>query len=323
MDSTSTQAKSNLKEILFNLLKIILVLVVFYFVYLQFKNNWDDIKAYNWQINNPLLLVLSLGCALISLMNFALAWRSVVRGFGVSLSIPAAFKISYLSNLGRYVPGKIWQLFGIIYVARQYGLSPEKATASFIISQLFMTVSAFLILAISAQLEPAIIVDQIAVMGEGTSLLFTSGMIVISLFVVIWPNKILIVFNWLLRRFSRPELTFAMDKKVAPLMFLGYCFAWIFYGLAFWIFIKSIVLETDMGLVSSLGIFAGSYQIGYLAIFAPGGLGPREWVMGQMLMPFLPGVAPMIAILSRIWMTVVEILASAISLLVKRENRSV
>jgi len=318
MEAVNTPSKSPYKKLLLVLLKLILFAVVFYFIYLQFRANWDDIKTYDWQINSFGLLMLSIACALFALFLFASTWGMVVKGFGHRISLPAAFKISYLSNLGRYVPGKIWQLFGIIYVARQYGLSPEKATASFLISQLFTTVSAFLILAISTQIEPAIIIDQIAFMGKGSAHLFTFVMVLLSLMVIIWPNKILSVTNYILRRFSRPELAFSIDKKVAPAIFLGYCVAWIFYGAALWMFIKSIVSETDIGIVPSVGIFAGSYQIGYLALFAPGGIGPRELVMGQMLLPFLPGVAPMIAILSRIWTTIIEILATVISFLIKK-----
>jgi hypothetical protein len=143
-------------------------------------------------------------------------------------------------------------------------------------------------------------------------------MVLFSLIIIIWPNKILSATNYLLRRFSRPELTFSIDKKVAPAIFLGYCIAWIFYGAALWMFINSIVGKTEMGLIPAVGIFAGAYQIGYLALFAPGGIGPRELVMGQMLLPFLPGVAPMIAILSRIWTTIIEVLATAISFLIKK-----
>ncbi len=318
MESAANSTPFTLKRITFLILKTALIAVVFYFIYLQFRNNWDDIKAYNWQIGNWGLLLISIFCALFGLFFFSCSWALMVRGFGERIGLAAAFKISYLSNLGRYVPGKIWQLFGIIYVAKQYGLSPEKATASFLISQLFMTVSAFLILAVSAQIEPAIIIDQISFMGQGSAYLFTIGMMLVSLLVILRPNQILAVVNALLRRFSRPELTFAIDKKVAPIIFLGYCIAWIFYGAAFWMFIKSVAVETDMGLVPAVGIFAGSYQIGYLALFAPGGIGPREAVMGQMLLPYLPGVAPMIAILSRIWATVIEILATGISYLVKK-----
>ena len=318
MESPQTSTKSGTKKFLLLLIKLILIAVVVYFIYLQFLGNWNDIKTYQWQINNVGLLVFSVLCALFSLLIFAATWGKVVQGFGARIRLPVAFKISYLSNLGRYVPGKIWQLFGIIYVARQHGLSPEKATASFVISQLFMTVSAFLILAVSAQIEPAIIIDQIAFMGKGSAYLFTAGMAILSLIVVIWPNKILTLTNFILKKISRPELTFQIDKKVAPAIFLGYCVGWIFYGVALWLFIRSIVPEADIGLVPSVGIFAGSYQIGYLALFAPGGIGPRELVMGQMLLPYLPGVAPMVAILSRLWTTVIEILATAISMLVKK-----
>ncbi len=318
MESVNTISKSAIKKILPVLIKLVLFALVVYFIYLQFRANWDDIRNYHWQINNAGLLILSIACALFALFLFAATWKMVVTGFGERIGLGVAFKISYLSNLGRYVPGKIWQLFGIIYVARQYGLSPEKATASFIISQLFTTVSAFLILAVAAQIEPAIIIDQIAIMGQGSAYLFTIAMVVLSLLVIIRPNKILAVTNWLLRRFGRPELAFAIDKKVAPAIFLGYCVAWIFYGAALWMFIKSIVAEAEMGLIPAVGIFAGSYQIGYLALFAPGGIGPRELVMGQMLLPFLPGVAPLVAILSRLWTTIIEILATAISFLIKK-----
>ncbi len=318
MESAATPTTFTFRKILFLILKAALIAVVFYFIYVQFRNNWEDIKTYNWQIGNWGFLIISIFCALFGLFLFSSNWALVVRGFGESIGLPGAFKISYLSNLGRYVPGKIWQLFGIIYVAKQYGLNPEKTTASFLISQLFMTVSAFLILAVSAQFEPAIIIDQIAFVGEGSAYLFTIAMMLLSLLVIMRPNQILKVGNAILRRFSRPELTFVIDKKVAPVIFLGYCIAWIFYGTAFWMFIKSVVVETDMGMVPAVGIFAGSYQIGYLALFAPGGIGPREAVMGQMLLPYLSGVAPMVAILSRIWTTVIEILATGISFLVKK-----
>lgn len=318
MESLNPAQPSQIKKVLLFLVKLVLIVAVFYFIYLQFRANWNDIKTYDWAVESVWLLLLSVICALFSLLLFAATWRIVVKGFGDQISLPVAFKISYLSNLGRYMPGRIWQLFGIIYVARQYGLTAEKATASFIISQLFTTVSAFLILAVSAQIKPAIIIDQIAFMGKGSAYLFSFLMALLSLVVVVWPNKILAITNYILRRMARPELRFSIDKKVAPVIFLGYCVAWIFYGAALWMFIKSIVAEADIDLISSVGIFAGSYQIGYLALFAPGGIGPRELVMGQMLLPYLPGVAPMVAILSRIWTTVIEIAATLLSTLIKK-----
>ncbi len=298
--------------------KIILVAAVFYFLYLQVKTNWDDISSYEWEIARPAYLLLSFVAAFLSLFLFSSTWNLIVRGFGHRLSLPVAFKISYISNLGRYLPGKIWQLFGIIYFAKEYGLLPEKATASFVISQIFMSASSLLILAIAVQIEPLIIVDQIKILGNKFAYMFTAAMLIISLTIVIWPNRILSVFNYILKKLSRPELTFVMEKRVAPVVFAGYCVAWILYGSAFWLLIQSIAPQKDLSLISAIGIFAGAYQIGYLVLFAPGGIGPREWIMGQMLMPFLPGIAPIIAILSRLWTIVIDITAMGLSLTVKK-----
>jgi hypothetical protein len=143
-------------------------------------------------------------------------------------------------------------------------------------------------------------------------------MTLISLSIIIWPNRIISVGNYVLKKLRRPELTFAMDKKVAPIVFAGYCVAWIFYGTAFWLLIQSIFPQAGLSLISAIGIFAGAYQIGYLFLFAPGGIGPRELIMSQMLMPFLPGVAPIIAILARLWTIVIEIAATGLSLTVRK-----
>ena len=77
------------------------------------------------------------------------------------------------------------------------------------------------------------------------------------------------------------------------------------------------VIQRDKALLA-VGIFAGAYQIGYLVLFAPGGIGPRELIMSQMLMPFLPGIAPIIAILSRLWTIIIEITATGLSLTVRK-----
>jgi len=318
MTSLPPVQQNGVKSILILLIKIILVTVVLYFLYLQLETNWTDIKNYDWAIASPVKMLLSVVVALISLFLFSSTWSLIVRGFGDRLTLPVAFKISYISNLGRYIPGKIWQLFGIIYFAREYGLSAEKATASFIISQIFMSASSLLILAIAAQIEPLIIVDQIRILGDKFTILFTTGMTLISLSIIIWPNRIISVGNFVLKKLRRPELTFAMDKKVAPIVFAGYCVAWIFYGVAFWLLVQSIFPQAELSLISAIGIFAGAYQIGYLFLFAPGGIGPRELIMSQMLMPFLPGVAPIVAILARLWTIVIEIAATGLSLTVRK-----
>ena len=45
-----------------------------------------------------------------------------VRGLVGNLSLGEAVQVWSFSNLGRYVPGKIWQVVGLVVIARDFGV---------------------------------------------------------------------------------------------------------------------------------------------------------------------------------------------------------
>jgi hypothetical protein len=58
--------------------------------------------------------------------------------------------------------------------------------------------------------------------------------------------------------------------------------------------------------------FAAAYVLGYLALFAPAGLGVREGFLVAFLTPTLgAGGAALAAVTSRVWTTVVEVIPAA------------
>jgi uncharacterized membrane protein YbhN (UPF0104 family) len=77
-------------------------------------------------------------------------------------------------------------------------------------------------------------------------------------------------------------------------------------------------LATGLGLPMSFGLavsaFAAAYLLGYVAIFAPAGLGVREGFLVAFLGPALgPGPAVALATAQRVWMTAVEVLGAALA----------
>jgi uncharacterized membrane protein YbhN (UPF0104 family) len=85
--------------------------------------------------------------------------------------------------------------------------------------------------------------------------------------------------------------------------------AWYGYGIAFQFFVIGL-LGYSMGATSQyVAIFAGSYLIGFVALFAPGGLGVREVVMADGLKRagYAIGPAYLVVVASRLWLTVLEI----------------
>ncbi len=299
------------------ILKIALTSVVLYFLGKQVSEHWDAIGEYDYSIINYGYLSLSVLCALAALVLMALGWRMIIRHFGHSVTVGEAFKISYLSNLGRYIPGKVWQVMGILYLTGQKGIPAETSGASFIVWQLFTIPAAFLAFVLSVQLEPSIMISQIAFLGETTTHLVTALVVMVCAVLLLYPKPILGLINVVLRRFSRPEVTFSMDKSVALQVFVVYFVVWIVYGAAFWLFMLAIAGETAPGLVASIGIFAIAYQIGYLFLFAPGGFGPREAVMATLLAGFLGPVALLAAGLARLWSILIEVIAALVALKIK------
>ncbi|MCK4572859.1 MAG: hypothetical protein KAU36_00740, partial [candidate division Zixibacteria bacterium] len=69
--------------------------------------------------------------------------------------------------------------------------------------------------------------------------------------------------------------------------------------------------------IAGIGAFVLAYEIGYLTVFAPGGLGARELVLITVLTPFLGPVAAGMAVAARIWNLVTEFIAALIALLIK------
>ncbi|MBN1211292.1 MAG: flippase-like domain-containing protein [candidate division Zixibacteria bacterium] len=310
---------SHKKEIVV-LLKVILTLVILYFLVRQVGKNWADIKDYDWQFN-PVYLILSIICGLAAFLFFALSWRGIIGGFGYKVDIPAAFKIMYLSNLGRYIPGKVWQVFGILYLTRKKGIPPEPAGTSFVVFQLFTIPASLLLFVLASQWDSRILIDQVQLLGPYSALLLTISMLAFCAVLVFWPAPFLKAANYGLKKISRQPLKFQLDKKVALTVFLGYFFSWVLYGLAFWWFVTAVAEDYPVGIIAAMGIFSFAYQVGYLVLFAPGGFGPREVVMGALLTPFLGPVAAAVAILARLWSIVIEAIAALISFFIKINNK--
>src|SRR5688500_5943424 len=68
-------------------------------------------------------------------------WRRIVIAAGERLSFADAARIWFISNLGKYVPGKVWSIAAMSVMAKDRGVSPLAAAGSSILIQV-VTVAA-------------------------------------------------------------------------------------------------------------------------------------------------------------------------------------
>lgn len=115
----------------------------------------------------------------------------------------------------------------------------------------------------------------------------------------------------------RPVDVPRLPDRAIWLAAIGCLVAWILYGVAFRIFVAGVLGEAPGGTAAYIAAFTGSYLLGYIAVFAPGGLGPREWslvtALGRLGLA-ASGLAGIIALSSRVWLTVLEVLPGVVLL---------
>ena len=62
-----------------------------------------------------------------------MAWRALLADLGSPLPVPAAIRVMFIGQLGKYVPGAVWALAAQVELARDYDVPRRRsATASLV-----------------------------------------------------------------------------------------------------------------------------------------------------------------------------------------------
>lgn len=305
------------KKILFRAAQVVVIGLIFYYLGSRLLEHWNRVVTYEWRFDVRYLAA-AMVSVIIAFFVFSSVWKIIIASLDKSVGYFKSFKIAYLANLGRYIPGKVWQMFGMIYLARKEGITEEEAVTSFGLSQLFAIPSGLLSGLAFLALSPGVLKQYASVPYLTTGLIVIAGVVfVASLIVVFVPQFMERMLNRLFTLFRRRPIRLRMNKSLAAAIYGGYFLAWSLYGFSFWLFLKGITLQ-NTPLLPMAGIFIIAYQIGYLFLLAPGGVGPREGAMTVLLTPFFgPGVPAAIAITSRLWLIVAEATSALIALKIK------
>lgn len=266
----------------------------------------------------------------IVLATYALliqAWRAMLTVWSESLSIGPAARIWFVSNLGKYVPGKVWQIAAMGTMAQRVGVSGAAAIGSSLIVNLVSIVAGFAVIAGTAAGKAAEAVgarDSALTHHTAQTLVVAIaivGGLALLLAPIVVPRLVVLTGRMTGRRIPIPTLPARAIWVAAG----ATTAAWLLYGIAFALFAHGVSLRATGNAPSYIAVYTGSYLAGYLALFAPGGLGVREGVL-VLAMPLFglasAADAAVIAVTSRLWLTVLEILPGLLLLYRRPGTRS-
>jgi len=291
------------------LLKYSLLIILFFGLSWYVTSNWD-VEALqnispNWQL-------VTLSCSLLILFFLTQSYIAYLL-IKAKPKIPLFdfIPIFFISQLGRYIPGKVWVVVGRVELLKRKGVDREWGVFISFLEMFLMLVGAGMIV-ISGMLFIDFKEFE-SYKGLLITLLLVSFLILLKLkFVYQLVKKLLKRFS-LDQKINLPDYPF--QKFELQKFVLFNLILWIMIGGGFHLLITSLV-PNNPGLFYSIIVFAASWTIGFLSLISPSGIGVRESVMIALLSPFLsPTEASIVAISSRIWFTGIELLLSALIIL--------
>lgn len=251
---------------------------------------------------DPLLFAAASALLLSAYFVSAALWGLIVRDLG-GPRVPAgeAVQLFMIANLGRYVPGKVWQIAGLAALAKGRGVPPLTATGAAVLGQ-------------GIALVAAAAVGMGAFLG-GPEQYRRWGIVGAA---IVGTLVVLAAIPSVFQRLARAWFKLARTETEVPLGSVHglrwlalYVLNWALYAFSFWVLSRSLALGGDVVPVASA--FAAAYVLGYAMIFAPAGLGPREGFLIVFLTPHLGAASSgLIAVVARLWTTVLELVPAGI-----------
>ncbi|MGE0354388.1 MAG: lysylphosphatidylglycerol synthase domain-containing protein [Gemmatimonadales bacterium] len=280
--------------------QVILAVAILFFVGLEFWRNWEEVRSTPlvWT-PRPGLLLLSAGVTWVMYGLLIAAWRGFLVAWRQPIGAIQAARIWSLSNLGKYVPGKVWAIAGMAVMARQAGVAAWAATASAILLQGLAIGTGAFVVGITAS-------DVLETAWPGTRLVLWILALASAIGVgaLVSPGTLRLV----LRRFVPDQTIPRPGAGTIGFGILANLTAWGGYGLAFWLMSRGLLPETPLTLLVAVGAFTASYLAGFLALLAPGGLGVREAVFVLILQGSVGlTAAAALAVASRVLLTLTEV----------------
>jgi glycosyltransferase involved in cell wall biosynthesis/uncharacterized membrane protein YbhN (UPF0104 family) len=256
-------------------------------------------------------ILLSSAIVLATYAALVESWRVLIRAGGGHLPFTTAVRIWTVANLGRYIPGKVWSVGALGIMAQRVGVSAMTAAGAAILGTMLNIGAGFGVTALSATgmlermppyMQAGIIIGSVA---------FVAGLLLLPALVPLGTRLYARIRG--LTMAPGPVPTGAL--WIAAIVNIG---SWFAYGIAFALFSRGVTPGIAGDPLQFIAVFTASYLAGYLVLVAPGGVGIREGALVTLLVAF--GMANtadaiLLSLLSRLWLTVLEIVPGLVGLL--------
>jgi hypothetical protein len=299
------------RRLLKRLIQPAVLLVFLAFLIIELAKRWDVVRDGIGELSAG-AVSWSMVAMLAGIWTAFMCWWTVILDLGAErVPLTGAMRVFFIGQAGKYLPGKLWPILTQTRLGREYNIPARASSAAAAIFMLMLLGAGLLVSACTLPL-----------MGDDTLERYWWTLLVLPLaLVMLWPpvlNRCMALALRLMRREAMPAPLSMRGAGVAALWALA---TWVLWGVHLW------VLMTDLGAggsalpIQATGVYAASWSIGFLLLIAPAGAGPREAAMVLLLQPILPGKAILLALVTRLLMTVGDLIWPVIAVVAERVRR--
>lgn len=253
--------------------------------------------------------VLAVAAALGCMM---LAWRALLADLGSPLPLPAAARVMFLGQLGKYLPGAVWAVAAQVSLAQDYQVPKKRSGTASLVAMAITLVVGLVMAGLTLPLTSA------GALRDYWWVLACIPVILIALYPPVTRYGLDLALKAARRDPLEKPLGLGGMAKAVGWTALG----WIFYGLHAWLLIGDLAGKTLHILLLAAGGYALAWAVGFLLIPFPGGIGPREVALIAVLSPVMPRPSALvIALMSRVVMTIGDLAWAGVAATAGRRGR--
>ncbi len=238
-----------------------------------------------------------------------LAWRALLADLGSPLGLRPALRVFGVSQLGKYVPGGVWNVVAAAEIGADHKVPRARSLAAMALAVLVGAVSGTVVATVALPIAGA------GDLGGWGWLAWVAPL----LLVLLVPGVLGRLVGLGLRVLGRPPLE-------RPLTWTGLGIAvgwsvasWLLAGLHVWLLAVGLGLDaTARTFLLLTGGYALAWVAGFVVVLVPAGAGVREVVLAALLAGSLdqPSVV-LLVLLARLLVTAVDLLYAALGMLAR------
>ncbi len=278
---SATPLKSLAKR-LFPWVRLLIILAVVVWVGKKLHESWGLLSQHSWELHASWLFAAGV-FYLLGFLPACLFWRHWLWTMGQRPGFFRSIRAYYISQLGKYTPGK-----ALVVIMRTDMIRGKEVQTGFAAASIFF--ETFTMMGVGAFISSLLMFLWFNDHPQRNYfVLLNLGMLLLSCLPIYPP-----FFRFVARKLRLDKGDPKLEERLKSLGFrtiltgwLTTAFVWVFWGLSLW------------GTLHGLGIVPGplaemfprcvaamsmSVVLGFV-LMTPGGLGPREWVLTELLAP--------------------------------------